>query len=149
MPMIQTGRRAPVLLKEAALEGPKQEERARRAAEQPIVGGLPDLPGLPAALMISPDFEKSIHRLVNFLLVKPYIGATITRAERELIATAVSSGNDCVYCMDGHGAVASTLLQRDGLNREAADTLMEAVKCERDSAIPGKLRELIHVASVV
>src|SRR5712692_10337832 len=38
------------------------------------------------------------------VLVKKYPGSTLTRAERELVATAVSAGNDCFYCMDTHGA---------------------------------------------
>ena len=31
-----------------------------------------------------------------------------------MLATAVSAGNDCFYCMDSHGAFATALLERDG-----------------------------------
>ena len=33
-----------------------------------------------------------------------------------MLATAVSAGNDCFFCMDSHGAFATALLERgDGL----------------------------------
>ena len=32
-------------------------------------------------------------------------GATLRRAEREMLATAVSAGNDCFFCMDSHARI--------------------------------------------
>ena len=40
-----------------------------------------------------------------------YPGATLVRAEREMLATAVSAANDCFFCMDCHRGL------RDGAAR--------------------------------
>ncbi|MES0030385.1 hypothetical protein [Mesorhizobium sp. M0040] len=78
----------------------RQAERMLRATETPIVDGLPDFPGILAAMMISPNLATPLSSLADTLLVKSFPGATLTRSERELIATGVSAGNACFYCMD-------------------------------------------------
>jgi len=92
----------------------REKERTTRAAESPIVGGLPDVPGIVAAMRLSPGLAVHLRGLADELLVKDMPGATLTRAERELLATAVSAANDCFYCMDSHGAFATELLLRGG-----------------------------------
>ena len=92
----------------------RDDERRARASEDPIVTGLPDAPGILAAMRMTEGLQRHLRGLADELLVKPFPGSTLTRAERELVATAVSAGNDCFYCMDSHGAFAGELLRREG-----------------------------------
>jgi uncharacterized peroxidase-related enzyme len=128
---------------------PRHDERVRRAAETPLVGGLPEYPGILAAMMISPSLGAPLRALANALLVEPFAGSTLSRAERELIATAVSAGNDCFYCMDTHGAFASALLQEEGMPVAMANALSNAIKSGHLGAVTTKLRALIRVALAV
>ena len=90
----------------------RDEERIARSQEQPIVGGLPEVPGILTALTLTPALGVHLRGLADELLVDDFAGATITRPQREMLATAVSAANDCFYCMDSHGAFASALLER-------------------------------------
>jgi uncharacterized peroxidase-related enzyme len=136
-------------VEEVVMNALLQEERIRRAAERPLVGHLPDYPGILAAMMISPKFAVPLRALADSLLVEPFKGSTLVRAERELIATAVSAGNDCFYCMDTHGAFASALLQDQGTPTGVADALTESLKNGRDDQLSEKLRRLIQIALAV
>ena len=78
-----------------------------RSQEEPIVGGLPDVPGILAAIRLTPGLGVHLRGLADELLVNDFPGATLERAEREMLATAVSAANDCFYCMDSHGAFAT------------------------------------------
>ena len=90
----------------------RDDERKARSAEAPIVGGLPDVPGIVAAMRLSPGLAVHLRGLADELLVNDMPGVTLARADRELLATAVSAANDCFYCMDSHGAFAGELLRR-------------------------------------
>ena len=92
----------------------RDEGRLTRSQEEPIVGGLPDAPGILTALRLTPRLGLHLRGLADELLVNDFAGATIERAEREMLATAVSAANDCFYCMDSHGAFAGALLERSG-----------------------------------
>lgn len=81
-------------------------ERLERALEEPIVRGIPDLPGITAALQLTPGLGLHLRGLADELLVNDFPGTTLSRAQREMLATATSAGNDCFFCMDSH--VAST-----------------------------------------
>ncbi len=62
---------------------------------------LPDgLPGIRGAMAFRPETAKPLNELVEILLQGPH---TLTPGERELIATYVSSLNDCYYCQTIHG----------------------------------------------
>ena len=82
----------------------RDDERLERAAEEPIVGGLPDVPGIGVAMRLTPGLGVHLRGLADELLVNDYPGATLQRVEREMLATAVSAANDCFFCMDSHGA---------------------------------------------
>ncbi len=123
------------------------EKRQRRASEEPIVGGLPDAPGIIAAMSLSPGLAAHLRGLANELLVKEYPGASLTRAERELIATAVSAANECFYCMDCHGAFALALL-RDA-SPSSAHALVEDLKTGEASGLSSKMRALVDIARTV
>ena len=92
----------------------RDDERLSRSQQELLVGGLPELPGILTALNLTPALGVHLRGLADELLVHDHPGATISRAEREMLATAVSAGNNCFYCMDSHGAFATALLQKGG-----------------------------------
>ena len=125
----------------------RQDERARRAAERPIVDGLPGVPGIGAAMQLTPALGLHLRGLADELLVNDFAGATLQRHEREMLATATSAGNDCFFCMDSHGAFATALLERDGLGDHAG--LVDAIKQGSSEGFEPKMRALLHVARTV
>jgi uncharacterized peroxidase-related enzyme len=65
---------------------------------------------------------------------------TLTPAERELIATWVSSQNDCEYCQTIHGAIAAHHLGGD-------EALVVSVKRDPETAdVSDKLKALLVIA---
>ena len=125
----------------------RDDERIKRAQEGPIVGGLPDAPGILTALNLTPRLGVHLRGLVDELLVNDFAGATVSRAEREMLATAVSAGNDCFFCMDSHGAHATALLERDGDAHLAP--LIEELKVGSLTPFDPKMRALLHIAGTV
>jgi uncharacterized peroxidase-related enzyme len=125
----------------------RDEQRVRRAQEEPIVGGLPDVPGILVAMTLTPRLGVHLRALADEVLVNDYPGATISRHERELLATAVSAGNDCYFCMDSHGAFASALMERSG----AVDglPLVEAAKDGVSDGFDPRMEALLHIARTV
>jgi AhpD family alkylhydroperoxidase len=87
--------------------------RGMRAQELPIVGGLPDAPGILAVMNLHPGIGLHLRALADALLVDPFPGTTLSRGERELLATAVSLQNGCFFCADSHAAFATELLRRE------------------------------------
>ena len=87
----------------------RDDERFQRASQPPIVGGLPDIPGIGAAMGLSPGLGVHLRGLADALLVDDFPGATLRRAEREMIAVAVSAWNRCYYCLVAHGAAVRKL----------------------------------------
>lgn len=122
-------------------------ERERRAREEPIVGGLPDVPGIGAALRLTPNLGLHLRGLADELLVNDFPGATLTRAEREMLATTVSAGNECFFCMDSHAAHARALL--DGLEDADLAAAIDLVPGAPDEGFDPKLRALRRVADTV
>jgi uncharacterized peroxidase-related enzyme len=125
----------------------RQDERARRAQQRPIVAGLPDVPGIGAALRLTPNLGIHLRGLADELLVNDFAGATLRRDERELLATAVSAANDCFYCMDSHGAHATALLEREGQTDRFG--LVDVVKLGSSEGFDPKMQALLHIARVV
>ena len=97
----------------------RDEERLTRAQEEPIVGGLPDVPGIGTAIRLTPGLGIHLRGLADELLVHDFPGTTLDRVEREMIATAVSAANDCFFCMDSHAAHATALLEQSGATERA------------------------------
>jgi uncharacterized peroxidase-related enzyme len=92
---------------------------------------LPEgLPGIVSGFAFRPETSKPMRELANILLHGP---GTLTPGERELIATYVSSENDCHFCQASHGAVAAAHLgsgagvveqvKHDFLNADISDKL--------------------------
>ena len=125
----------------------RQDERARRAQQGPIVDGLPGVPGIGTALQLTPTLGVHLRGLADELLVNEFAGATIKRHEREMLATATSAGNDCFFCMDSHGAFATALLERDGLAERAG--LVDVIKQGSSDGFDPKMQALLHIARTV
>jgi uncharacterized peroxidase-related enzyme len=125
----------------------REEERLTRAQEQPIVDGLPDVPGIGAAMRLTPGLGIHLRGLADELLVHEFPGATISRAEREMLATAVSAANDCFFCMDSHGAFATALLEASGSTE--LTSLIDQIKTGSSEGLDPKMRALLHIARTV
>jgi uncharacterized peroxidase-related enzyme len=125
----------------------RQQARLLRADQEPIVGGLPDVPGIGVAMRLTPGLGLHLRGLADELLVNPFPGASLTRAERELIAMSVSAGNDCYFCMDSHGAFATVLL-RDG-GEASPEALVEQLKSGAHDALDERMRALLAIAEIV
>ena len=95
------------------------------------------LPGIRDPMTFRPETAKPLNELVDVLLRGPH---TLTPGERELIATYVSSQNDCEYCQTIHGAVAAHHLGGD-------EDLVRLVKRDpRQAAVSEKLKALLVIA---
>ena len=125
----------------------RDDERLTRSLEAPIVGGLPDVPGILAAIRLTPGLGVHLRGLADELLVSDFPGTTLQRAEREMLATAVSAANDCFYCMDSHGAFANALLERSGAVDLAP--LVDVVKLGSSDGFGAKMQALLRVARTV
>ena len=125
----------------------RDDERLQRSQQEPIVGGLPDAPGILAAIRLTPGLGVHLRGLADELLVNDFPGATIGRGQREMLATAVSAANDCFYCMDSHGAFATAVLERT----DAAELvpLIEGIKLGSSEGLDGKMQALLDIARVV
>jgi AhpD family alkylhydroperoxidase len=125
----------------------RDEERTARARQEPLVGGLPDVPGIGAAMRLTPGLGVHLRGLADELLVNDYPGATIRRDQRETLATAVSAANDCFFCMDSHGAFATALLEKQGAVELAP--LLDEVKRGSSDGFDPKMRAQLHIARTV
>src|SRR5580698_467051 len=102
-----------------------------------IPEGLPGIRGLFAA---RPETAKPLCELADVLLHQP---STLSPGERELIATFVSSRNDCYYCQSSHGATAAAHL-------EGNEALVADVKRDFERAdVSPKLKALLAIAAKV
>ena len=102
---------------------------------------LPEgLPGIRGAMAFRPETARPLNDLVEVLLHGPN---SLTPGERELIATYISSENDCYYCQTIHGAVAAASLNGN-------EALVKQVKDDfQNAAIPEKLKALLVIAGKV
>ena len=97
------------------------------------------LPGITGLLEYRTDSAQPIRNLTQFLLRGPN---TLTEAERELIATVVSSGNQCTFCTTAHTAAANLLL--------GEDKTAEIVKTDIPNApVSDKMKALLTIAAMV
>lgn len=80
-----------------------------------------------------------MRELAHILLHEP---SSLTPGERELIATYVSSQNDCYFCQTSHGAAAACHL--------GGDDVVRRVKTDFESApVSPKLKALLAIAGKV
>jgi uncharacterized peroxidase-related enzyme len=102
---------------------------------------LPDLPGIRGPMAFRPETAKPLNELAEILLRDD--NNTLSRGERELIGTYVSSLNDCFFCQNIHGAIAGHYLDFD-INA------IDAVKKDYQSTqISDKMKALLSIAASV
>jgi uncharacterized peroxidase-related enzyme len=102
---------------------------------------LPEgVPGIVGPMMAYPETEKHLNGLAEALLRGP---SSLTPAEREIIATSVSSANGCCFCTNAHAATARHLLGPDA-------AVVEQITADfRRAPISEKLRALLVIAGKV
>ena len=101
---------------------------------------LPEgLPGISAGFAFRPETAKPMCDLAHILLHEPN---SLTPGERELIATYVSSQNDCYFCQTSHGAAAASHL--------GSGEIVKQVQTDFQSApVTPKLKALLAIAAKV
>jgi uncharacterized peroxidase-related enzyme len=102
---------------------------------------LPEgMPGILGPMAFNPETAKPLNALAEVLLRGPN---SLSAADREMIATYVSSQNDCYFCQHAHGAVSAYRL---GGNEQ----LVNDVKLNFESAaISDKMKALLAIADKV
>jgi len=102
---------------------------------------LPEgLPGIVGPMAYRPETAKPLNELAEILLRG---ATTLTPGARELIATYVSSQNDCFFCQTIHGAVAAYHLGGD------EQLVLDVKRDAEHAAISEKLRALLAIAGKV
>jgi uncharacterized peroxidase-related enzyme len=98
------------------------------------------LPGIRGLMAFRPETAQPLNDLAEALL---RVENSLTPGERELIATFVSSLNDCFFCQNSHGGYAQHFLECDM-------EFIDSVKRDYQSAdISEKLRALLTIAESV
>ena len=97
------------------------------------------LPGITGLLEYRQDSARPIRELTQILLRGP---GTLTEGERELIATVVSSGNQCRFCTAAHTAAADVLLGETETSEKVKQDITKAPVSE-------KMKALLTIASMV
>ena len=99
-----------------------------------------EFPGILGPMTFRPETAAPLNELVNVLLRGE---STLSRGEREMIATHVSWRNNCFFCQTIHGAVAAAQLGQD-------EALVQKVKTDwEDAKISPKLKALLNIAGKV
>jgi uncharacterized peroxidase-related enzyme len=101
-----------------------------------------DMPGITAGFSFRPESAKPLRELAHVLL-HTSSNAGFSSADRELIASFVSSRNTCYFCQTSHGAAATHLYGGD------AD-IVDAVCGDYNSApVSNKLKALLAIAEQI
>jgi uncharacterized peroxidase-related enzyme len=97
-----------------------------------------NLPGIRGLMDFRPETALPLNMLANILLRS---NNSLSIGDRELIATYVSSLNDCYFCQNIHGAVAAYYL---------GDDLVKQVKKDvHKSTVSEKMKALLQIAACV
>ena len=99
------------------------------------------LPGILGPMAFRPETAKPLNELADVLLRGP---STLSPGERELIATYVSSENDCFFCQTVHGAVAAHHLGPDLASSE--QLVADVKKGPEQAAVSPRLKALLAIA---
>jgi uncharacterized peroxidase-related enzyme len=112
---------------------------AHKAFSMPYIPLEAHLPGITGLLEYSQQTAAPIRKLTQILLRGQ---SSLTEAERELIATLVSSRNECRFCTSAHTAAANVLL--------GEDLTAEKIKQDINSApVSEKMKALLTIAAQV
>jgi uncharacterized peroxidase-related enzyme len=101
------------------------------------------LPGIRGPMVFSPETSNPLGELVQVLLTGPH---SLTPAEREMIATYVSSQNDCYYCQTCHG---STAAQHLGGSDSDYELIAQIKQNYEATPISAKMKALLAIAGKV
>jgi uncharacterized peroxidase-related enzyme len=105
---------------------------------------LPEgLPGIRGPMVFSPETTKPLSDLVQGLLTGSH---TLAPAEREMIATCVSSENECYYCQHCHGSTAAQHLGGTLVEYELVQRLKQNFET---TELSGKMKALLNFAGKV
>lgn len=96
------------------------------------------LPGITGLLEYSKETAQPIRDLTQFLLRGP---STLSEAERELIATVVSNGNECTFCTSAHTAAADLLTGE-------TDTAASVKQNIETAPVSERMKALLTIASL-
>lgn len=97
-------------------------------------------PGIIGPLRAYPETERPLDDFTNALLCGP---SSLSRAERELIATHVSNGNECYFCTNSHAAAARCLWG------DQANVVDQVLAKSPDAPIDEKMKALLAIADKV
>lgn len=100
----------------------------------------PGVPGIRSLFVYHPATARPMCDLCEVMLRGP---SPLSPAERELIATRVSRGNECVFCTTAHAATAVALL--DGDRKLVADVSEHY----ETAAVSPKMKALLAIADKV
>lgn len=101
---------------------------------------LPEgVPGISGGFAFRPETAKPMRELAHILLHEP---GSLAPGERELIATYVSSQNDCYFCQTSHGAAAACHLNNP-------DTVKQVKTDFQSAPVSPKLKALLAIAGKV
>ena len=95
------------------------------------------LPGITGLLEYRKDTGAPIRELTQILLRGP---STLTEAERELLATVVSHGNQCKFCTAAHAATVDMLLGES----ETAEKVKQDIAT---APVSDKMKALLTIAA--
>jgi uncharacterized peroxidase-related enzyme len=99
-----------------------------------------NFPGIRGPMAFRPETAKPLNELAEVLLRTEN---SLSRGERELIATYVSSLNDCFFCQNVHGGLAQHYLKCD-------NSFIDEVKMDFISSSASiKMKALLWIASKV
>src|ERR1700730_13149039 len=101
------------------------------------------LPGIRGPMTFSPETTKPLAELAQVLLAGPH---SLTPAEREMIATYVSSQNDCFYCQSCHGSIAAQHLGGGDADYELISQIKQNYEA---TPISAKMKSLLAIAGEV
>ena len=106
----------------------------------PYIDVKNDIPGIRGLMQFRPDAAIALNQLAQVLLADE---ASLSKHDRELIASFVSSRNECRFCMTSHGAIAA---HHEG----GSSQLVESVWQDYMTApISDKLKSLLNIADKV
>ena len=98
------------------------------------------LPGILGPLSLRPDVAKPLSEFCEVLMRAEN---SLTRGERELIATYTSSLNECFFCENAHGGLAQHYLQCD------TKFIDDVVREFQNTSLSDKLKALLSIAGSV
>jgi alkylhydroperoxidase family enzyme len=106
----------------------------------PHIPLLEGLPGTLGPMVFSPETTKPLSALAEALLTGPHM---LTLAEREMIATYVSSESDCYYCQHCNGSIAAQHLDGSTAKYEFITRLKQDFESANLSA---RMKALLNIA---